>query len=93
MTKRFKIILAHILFVIGVVYLIDSNVINVTDSSGLVMFCCYLGVIIGLIFYNFIKKRNYEAKSHLIFLLIILSIVILLSFLIFGGAGMPAMRY
>ena len=93
MTKRVKIILAHFVFLVLVVYLFDSNVINVQDSTGLMMLCVYLSFIIGLIIYNFVKKKNYEAKSHLMFLVVFIAMVVILLFLALSGAGMPAMRY
>ena len=93
MTKRVKIILAHLVFLIVVIYLFDSDVIIVQDSTGLIMLCVYLSFIIGLIIYNFVKKKNYEAKSHLIFLVIFLMLIVILFLLVISGAGMPAMRY
>ena len=43
----------------------------------------YFAIIIGLIIYNFIKKKNYEAKSHLIFLALLIGLIIIIVVLLF----------
>ena len=69
MTKRVKIILAHFVFLILIVYLFDSDVINIQDSTGLIMLCVYFSFIIGVIIYNFVKKKNAPSiiQNHYLF--------------------------
>ena len=98
MTKRTKIIVLDFLALISLIGLssfVAQEIIWISTKVFTIIMSIYFVIVIGLIIYNFIKKKNYEAKSHLIFFGILLFLLILCLVVLFYtiGSGMPAMRY